>query len=147
MQLMVQHTDLSFMDKFEPVDLKVAETDYWIVTLRRKQITIGSCVIAAKEGPAMLSDLSPAAAADLPKVAKEFEARTAKAFGAAKYNYIAAMMKDPFVHLHAIPRYAGTVDFGGRAWIDAAWPAVASLDAVECSDAEVDAILAAMRSA
>jgi diadenosine tetraphosphate (Ap4A) HIT family hydrolase len=51
--------------------------------------------------------------------------------GAEKVNVIAAMMKDPFVHFHFIPRYSQPKSAFGRDWVDEDWPRAATLRDVE----------------
>ena len=39
-------------------------------------------------------------------------------YGALKFNYIIMMMKDPFVHYHAFPRYDKNINMFGKEWKD-----------------------------
>lgn len=47
----------------------------------------------------------PEEGAEFPEVIKWYEKLCREKFGTIKFNYIITMMKDPFVHYHAFPRY------------------------------------------
>lgn len=111
-----------FMKKFRPEENMIKEFDYWIVLIREKQITIGSMIIIPKREIASVSDLLPKEAAEFPQIIKWFERVTKRLYGAEKFNYIIAMMKDNFVHYHAIPRYSKPVERYGIVWKDTCWP-------------------------
>ncbi len=136
--------DPSF-DKFQPERLTVKEFDHWLVTVRTKQVTLGAVVLLLKRIEPSLSGLSPSEASELPQVAKWFEDSASRLFGAEKFNYIAAMMKDPVVHFHALPRYSQEKTFGGKSWTDKFWPKVATLEDVATTDEELDALVDAYR--
>lgn len=126
----MNHMSYDHLAKFRLDELKVAETTHWIVAVRGKQITLGSCVILPKRAIPSLPDADPAEMSDLAVAAKWFEDATRREFEAEKFNYVAAMMKDPFLHFHAFPRYSGVRSAFGEEWIDREWPKVVSFDAV-----------------
>jgi diadenosine tetraphosphate (Ap4A) HIT family hydrolase len=136
--------DPSF-DKFQPDRLTVKEFEHWLVTVRTKQVTLGAVVILLKRTEPSLSGLSSSEASELPQVAKWFEESATRLFSAEKFNYIAAMMKDPIVHFHALPRYSRERVFGGKSWTDRFWPKVATLEDIATPDEELDALAAAYR--
>ena len=111
-----------------------------MLALRGKQVTLGSCVLLLKRPVESLAALEPAEAVDLVVVAGEFERRVSDAFGAERFNYVAAMMKDPFVHFHAFPRYSEPSDFGGVSWTDVDWPKAINIRNVETSAELLDSI-------
>ena len=131
--------------KFQPERLEVNSFQHWLVTVRTKQVTLGSVVFLLKRAEPSLAGLTLPEAAELPEVAKWFEASASRIFGAEKFNYIAAMMKDPFVHFHALPRYSSERSFVGRSWSDKFWPRVATLEDVVTTDSELDTIVKAYR--
>lgn len=115
---------MDYMKKFKPEKNVIKEFDYWIVLLREKQVTLGATVIVLKREIQSLSQLSTDEAAEFPKVVEWFEELNTKLFGAEKFNYVAAMMKDNFVHYHAFPRYSHIFYKYGIEWKDASWPRV-----------------------
>src|SRR4029077_5190370 len=92
--------------RFDPEDLLVEDLEHWLVVVRRKQITLGACVLLLRRPEESLSRLTPAEATELPAAVGAFESRALAAFQPDKFNYVAAMMKDPYVHFHAFPRYS-----------------------------------------
>lgn len=132
-------------DKFQPERLTIKEFDHWLITVRTKQVTLGAVVFLLKRLEPSLGGLNSAEAEELPSVARWFEESAARLFGAEKFNYIAAMMKDPLVHFHALPRYSQERMFGGRSWADKFWPKVATLEDVATTDAELLALVEVYR--
>jgi diadenosine tetraphosphate (Ap4A) HIT family hydrolase len=133
----------SNLDKFQPQRLKIKEFDHWLITVRTKQVTLGATVLLLKRTEPSLAGLEPSEALELPQVIKWFENAATHLFSAEKFNYIAAMMKDPIVHFHALPRYSQEKIFGGKSWTDKFWPKVATLEDAPTTDAELDAIVEA----
>lgn len=132
-------------DKFQPERLKIKEFDHWLVTVRTKQVTLGAVVFLLKRTEPSLAGLNSSEAQELPQVAKWFEDAASRLFGAEKFNYIAAMMKDPVVHFHALPRYSQERKFAGKSWTDKFWPKVATLEDVATTDTEMEALVEAYR--
>lgn len=119
-------SELSFMNKFDPAHNTVKEFEHWIVTLREKQVTLGACIITLKRNIASMSDVNEEEAAELIRVFSWYEAKMKTLFGAQKFNYVVAMMKDNFVHYHAFPRYLEPINRYDIQWIDNDWPKVVS---------------------
>lgn len=63
------------IQKFDYPNSLIKEYDHWVLLLRPKQITIGSCVIAATcpDDVISLGDLSSAAGGELMTVIPDFE--------------------------------------------------------------------------
>lgn len=110
--------DLGFMKKFRPDELCVKEFKYWIVCVRQKQPTLGDVVILLKRETKNVSGMLPEEGVEFPEVIKWYEGLCRKKFGAIKFNYIIMMMKDPFVHYHAFPRYDKTINMFNVEWED-----------------------------
>lgn len=110
--------DLEFMKKFRPNELCVKEFKYWIVCVRGKQVTLGDVVILLKRETENVSGMLPEEGAEFPEVIKWYESLCREKFGAIKFNYIIMMMKDPFVHYHAFPRYDRNINMFGKEWED-----------------------------
>ena len=76
-------------------------------------------VILLKRETENVSGMLPEEGAEFPKVIKWYENLCKEKFGAVKFNYMIMMMKDPFVHYHAFPRYDKRVNLFGVEWGDA----------------------------
>ena len=111
-----------FYDKFNPTELTIKEFKHWIVVLRPKQQTLGDAVIILKEEHSSVGEVSAEAFAEFPEVASWYENKCIELFGAEKFNYNCAMMKDNFVHFHAFARYSSPRSFAGMEWEDTDWP-------------------------
>jgi diadenosine tetraphosphate (Ap4A) HIT family hydrolase len=133
------------LGKFRPEEFSVFETAHWIVAVRGKQVTIGSCVILLKRNVDSVSSVSPEEAAGFVEAVKWFEGRTGELFAPDRFNYVAAMMKDRFVHFHAFPRYEAPRVWNDKTWVDEAWPAVIAFNDVETSDDDLRLLRAALR--
>lgn len=131
--------------KFKPDERLLREFDHWIVVARPKQITFGASVFLLKRPAPTLGSLNVDELAELAKVAQWFETTLTEKLGAEKFNYIAAMMKDPYFHFHAIPRYSQPVSVAGIEWPDEDWPAVATFRDVDTSDAVLAEVIKLLR--
>lgn len=100
----------------------VREYDHWVVLLRPKQITLASLVMACTDDAKALSEITPAAFAELVQVTRDIEITLRRAFGYDRLNYLLLMMVDPDVHFHVIPRYASERSFEGARFTDPGWP-------------------------
>ena len=110
--------NLEFMKKFRPEELCIKEFKYWIVCVRQKQTTLGDVVILLKRETENVSGMLPEEGAEFSKVINWYEELCREKFGAIKFNYIIMMMKDPFVHYHAFPRYDKVVNLFDIEWKD-----------------------------
>lgn len=110
--------NLEFMKKFRPKELCVKEFKHWIVCVRQKQPTLGDVVILLKRETKNVSGMLPEEGAEFPEVIKWYEELCIRKFGAIKFNYMIMMMKDPFVHYHAFPRYEKNVNIFDIDWED-----------------------------
>lgn len=115
---------MEFMSKFKPTENKVKEFENWIIVIREKQVTLGACVILLKRQISSLSEMTEEEVKEFPRVIKWYEEKCQNCFGAEKFNYVVAMMKDRFVHYHAFPRYSFAVNKYNKEWIDQDWPKV-----------------------
>jgi diadenosine tetraphosphate (Ap4A) HIT family hydrolase len=138
--------NLDHWKKFRPTELIVQDFEYWLVVVREKQITLGACVFLLKRPVASLGELDAAELAELSSVAAWFEHASRVTYGADKFNYLAAMMKDPYVHFHAFPRYGSEVSRYGVEWVDAAWPRAIELKDVSTSEEVLRSVQSELRS-
>jgi diadenosine tetraphosphate (Ap4A) HIT family hydrolase len=137
--------DYDHWEKFKPNERRVHESESWIVVARPKQITLGSCVFLLKRPVASLANVKLDEIGELPSIAGWFESVLTKKLHAEKFNYISAMMKDPYFHVHAIPRYSQSIEFGGKSWQDQDWPSVASFADIKTTDEELSKIVDLLR--
>jgi diadenosine tetraphosphate (Ap4A) HIT family hydrolase len=100
----------------------IGDCGAWSVVLRAEQVTLGALVLVNRRDALAFSALPPEDFADLRETVRRAEAALAKTVGFEKLNYLMLMMIDPNVHLHMLPRYAGTKAFAGQSFPDANWP-------------------------
>lgn len=136
---------MEFMKKFKPDKNIIKEFDYWVVLLREKQVTLGAAVIILKREIQSLSQMTSEEAAEFPKVVEWYEKLNSNLFGAEKFNYVVAMMKDNFVHYHAFPRYSTVFTRHNVEWKDASWPKVIEFLDVKLEEQVLEAIRKEMR--
>ncbi len=105
----------------------VREYDHWVVLLRSKQVTLGSCVLICREPAEAFSDISAEAFAEFGSVIVDLEHALSAAFSYDKINYLMLMMVDRQVHFHVILRYAELVSFEGKDYADPGWPGLCDL--------------------
>ncbi len=116
--------DYSFMSAFNPADNLVKEYDNWVILLREGQNTLGDCIFVLKREVSSFGEMLPEESAELAIAMNWYETKCKDLFGAEKFNYIAAMMRDNFVHFHAFPRYSSQKEMYGCVWKDERWPRV-----------------------
>lgn len=113
-----------FMKAFNPEENIIKEFNYWVVLVRVDQVTLGDCLIVLKSGKPTFGELDRDESAELQDVLGWYENKCRNLFGAVKFNYIAAMMRDNFAHFHAFPRYSNSIVRYGINWVDEMWPRV-----------------------
>lgn len=136
---------MEFMNKFKPKENKIKEFENWIVVIREKQVTLGASVILLKRQISSLSEMTEAEAKEFPKVIKWYEEKCRKCYGAEKFNYVVAMMKDNFVHYHGFPRYSFVINMYGKEWRDEDWPKVVNFRNISIEKDILDKITKDMR--
>lgn len=137
---------MEFMKKFKPEQNLIKEFKYWVVLIREKQVTLGSSIIILKREVDSIANVTSEEFAEFPNVVAWFEHVTKNLFGAQKFNYVVAMMKDNFVHYHAFPRYGETFNKYGVEWKDDAWPKVIEFKDIKCEREVIENIKKEMRS-
>ena len=128
------------MKKFDTPNLGIKEYDHWVLALRAKQITLGSCVILLNRECAFMSDLTDSELIEFKSVSKDWEIAVRHLVRPDKFNYIAAMMKDPFVHFHAIPRYCEPREFNGQTFNDTSWPSLITFENISTPESTLQSI-------
>ena len=123
--------NLEFAGRFNKPELVLKEFKHWVIIIRENVVTLGSCIIILKSGKPFLKDVSSEEMEEFSEACKWFEDKTKSLYGAEKWNYCAMMMKDEFVHFHAIPRYAKKINYYDKVWIDTDWPKGTSLNKID----------------
>lgn len=123
-----------FLGRLNRKDLFIKEFSYWIIMLRPVPVTIGSCIIFLKRKCSSLSEITREEILEFPEVCRFFERACKSLYGAVKFNYKANMMKEDFVHFHAIPRYDKEIKRHGMTWIDYDWPLAEKMTKQEVSE-------------
>lgn len=123
--------NLEFAGRFNKPELLLKEFNHWVIILRENVVTLGSCVIILKSGKPCLKDVSGEEMSEFPQVCRWFEQKTKELYGAAKWNYLATMMKDSFVHFHAIPRYENEVEIYNKKWVDEDYPSGTKMNKID----------------
>ena len=113
---------LEFANRIVKKDLIIKKFKYWSIAVRTKQVNIGSCIIVLNRECPTLPEVTPEEMAEYPVVCKYFEEKCQELYGAEKFNYLALMMVDEYVHFHAIPRYSKPIEKYGITWEDRGWP-------------------------
>jgi diadenosine tetraphosphate (Ap4A) HIT family hydrolase len=110
------------IEKFGYPGTLIKEYSHWVVLLRPDQATLGSMVLANKSNATALSQVDPAAFAELSDAIRDLEKALDTVFHNDKINYLLLMMVDKYVHFHVLPRYAqNRIIFGGD-FQDPGWP-------------------------
>lgn len=105
-------------------------------------------VLVCKDDAKNFSAISPAAFAELGVVTGGIEVASKAFCDWQKINYLMLMMVDPDVHFHVLPRYDGSRDFDGTAYLDAGWPGQPDLaSAVTPSPGQTAELTAALKAA
>lgn len=129
-----------FQEKFRLPELVIAETEYWVWSVRPVQSTIGAGVLSAKRPIEAFSEMTEEESKDLGKIIKLIEKTLEKTFLYNRINYLMLMMVDFHVHFHVIPRYDRKIEFLDITWIDKGWPTPPILDAEDVTDEVIFAI-------
>jgi diadenosine tetraphosphate (Ap4A) HIT family hydrolase len=108
--------------KFRPETLLLHEFQSWLIVLRQKQVTLGSAVILLKRPVPTMAEVTSGEFGELAEVFGAYEKRIKDIWAPNRFNYVVAMMKDPWVHVHAFPRYEKAVSAHGAEWKDDDWP-------------------------
>lgn len=124
----------------------IKEFDHWLVLLRPEQITVGTLVLVTKSNATHLAQLSEAQWADFAHVCQFVEDLAKEKFNAAKFNYLALMMRDPNVHFHFIPRYPKPVVIDGKKYTDPDWPYKTEFTKMDVPEEDIEKIRQKLKS-
>lgn len=132
--------NFDFMKAFNPEANLVKEFEYWVILLREGQNTLGDCLFVLKREIETFGEMTPSESAELAFAIRWYEEKCKLLFGAVKFNYIAAMMRDNFAHFHAFPRYSNVVTRYDLEWVDTRWPRVIQFEPCSHSREVLDMI-------
>lgn len=138
---------LAAIAKFSPEASRVGESALWIAVLRPKQITVGSLVLLPKRPIEDFGQVKEDEATDLFRAIAGCQALLRSTFAPDRFNLIAAMMKDPFVHFHLIPRYSTPRTVDQVTVIDEDWPALVDFAKPAADDEVRNVVLTCLRDA
>jgi len=123
-----------FFKKFRIEELEILNFNYWILSLRPEQSTLGSLIISLKRDCTCVSELTKEESSELQFVFKKTELILRKSFNCDKINYLCLMMVDNQVHFHVIPRYENEQRFNDVIFKDLGWPKIPVLNKKEISE-------------
>ena len=116
-----------FENKFLVPEMKIAESESWVWSLRPHQATLGAGILSLKRGCSTFAELYPDEFCDLTEIIKTIEKTLKQSFDYDVINYLMLMMVDKQVHFHVIPRYENSIQFNDETWIDEGWPTMPNL--------------------
>ena len=124
-----------FREKFKIESLEIKQVGSWIISLRPKQVTLGSMILSLDRKCPHFSELTAEEGEELSEAFKMLEDLLRSTFSPDKINYLALMMLDEQVHFHVIPRYKEQIVYNNEVYDDAEWPKPPNvLSAIKMSD-------------
>lgn len=91
----------------------LARNEHWTACLNDDQAFLGRCFFALKRHETDVATLTQAERDSLWSLAGATKAALDDLFAPDHYNYAFLMNLTPHVHMHIIPRYAASREFGG----------------------------------
>jgi len=136
-----------FNEKFQIEKLLIKQIGNWKISLRPKQVTLGSLILSLDRLCPTFSDLTEVEGRDLILAFREIELLFQKTFTPQKVNYLALMMVDEQVHYHVIPRYETDVVWNELVFKDKDWPKPPSiLSTLELDEIKLDNLVGYFKS-
>jgi diadenosine tetraphosphate (Ap4A) HIT family hydrolase len=108
----------------------------WLITVRRRQLTLGSCILLPKKATESFSQLGPVQMLGLRSATRAFECLMERTFGPRQFNYVISGQHHPILHVHAFPRYDKPVVWNTISWVDRRWPSFLQFPKTEPNDSE-----------
>ncbi len=100
----------------------IADSTYWRLILNRNQDLLGKCFLVLRRHLEAVPMLSADEWSDLHRQIQSASEMLTRAFRPDHFNYAFLQNQDRHVHLHIIPRYAGSRTFEGMEFADRAYP-------------------------
>lgn len=132
---------LEFAGRYSNENLMVKQGKYFSIIFREATTTLGNCILICNRPCPSLGDLTDDEAREIPELCKWYETKIKKLYGAVKFNYIAMMMKEEFVHFHIIPRYDKDIKKYGIIWHDEDYPKGSKMGKIEVDKKVLDKVL------
>src|SRR5919201_1953060 len=98
------------------------ESPLWRTALNRNQNLLGKTIVVLRRHEEAVAALSSEEWSELQRELAWVTERLRHAFAPDHFNYAFLQNEDRHVHLHVIPRYAGSRVAGGLVFEDAAYP-------------------------
>lgn len=136
---------LEFAGRFSDPELVIKQGKYWSIIFREGTTTLGNCILILNRECKTFGELLPEEMTEFPQMCKWYEEKIKTLYGAVKFNYIAMMMKEEFVHFHLIPRYDKNVEKYGIVWVDEDWPKGSKMNKIEVPNEVKEQIKADLR--
>lgn len=121
----------------------IKEYERWWLLLAPAQFTLGTLILAAKEGVTSLGELSKESFSDLASVTRDVETKMREIFQVDRFNYLWLMMATKEAHAAIIPRYSSERVFFSMTFTDPGWPKKPDLDFIHKPSPELSAQLVA----
>ena len=125
---------LEFAGRFSKPELMIKQGKFWSIIFRESTTTLGNCIFICNRECPTLSNLTAEEMAEFPELCKWYEDKIKTLYGAVKFNYVAMMMKEGFVHFHVIPRYDKKIEKYGLVWEDIDYPKGTKLGKIEIDE-------------
>jgi len=135
-----------FSQKFRIKDLLLIEFNYWILSLRPQQPTLGSLVLSLKRDCGNLGELADEEAKETAAIFRKIESTLKSSFGYDKIIYLALMMIDDHVHYHIIPRYSSTRIFESIEFMDTEWPKPPNVLLNNCNEETLEKLVTYLKN-
>jgi diadenosine tetraphosphate (Ap4A) HIT family hydrolase len=100
----------------------VRESKHWRIAINRNQNLLGKLFVALRRHEELVTELTPAEWSELRDELRWAVDRLRTAFRPDHFNCAFLQNQDRHVHLHVIPRYAGTRTVAGNEFADPDWP-------------------------
>jgi len=100
----------------------VDESEHWRLVLNRNQNLLGKCFLVARRHREDVPELASGEWIDLRQQLARATEMLRLAFQPDHMNYAFLGNQDRHVHMHLIPRYAGSRRFGGEMFTDPDFP-------------------------
>jgi diadenosine tetraphosphate (Ap4A) HIT family hydrolase len=98
------------------------ESRHWRTALNRNQNLLGKTIVVLRRHGEAVTELSADEWSELHGELAWVTGRLGRAFAPDHFNYAFLQNEDRHVHLHVIPRYAGTRELGVVVFDDPAYP-------------------------
>lgn len=112
---------LEYAGRFSKPELMIKQGKYWSIVFRESTTTLGNCILICNRECPTFGDLKPEEMDEFPAMCSWYENKIKSLYGAVKFNYIAMMMIEEFVHFHIIPCYNEPKEKYGITWVDQDW--------------------------